>query len=147
MIDKIKLNKSRRLEITIILAFALGISGVLDVRSQTNKTSGTNSAFTSSREQRDPFWPIGFVPKGAVQENEIKKLAHNKNTSWKEAMTQIAIQGVSSRAGNDFYAVINGQIKTVGETVSVSVSGTLYTWMVDSIAPPRSVKLRRVSAQ
>ena len=147
MIDKMKLNKFKRLEITLILASIVGISGVLDVRSQTNKPSGTDSAFTSSREQRDPFWPIGFVPKGAEQENEKKKLTQVKNTNWKKAMTQIAIQGVSSRGGNDFYAVINGQIKTVGETVSVSVSGSLYTWMVDSIAPPRSVKLRRVSVQ
>lgn len=147
MIDKIKFNEHRRLEITIILASVLGMSGVLNVRSQTNKVSGTNSAITSSREQRDPFWPVGFVPKGAVQENEKKKIEHDKNTNWEKAMTQIAIQGVSSRAGNDFYAVINGQVKSVGETVSVSVSGSLYTWMVDSIAPPRSVKLRRVSVQ
>ena len=147
MIDKIKLNKFKRLEITIMLAAVVGISGVLDVRSQTNKVSGTNSAITSSREQRDPFWPVGFVPKGAVQENEKKKIEHDKNTNWERAMTQIAIQGVSSRGENDFYAVINGQIKAVGETISVTISGTLYTWMVDSIAPPRSVKLRRVSAQ
>jgi hypothetical protein len=68
-------------------------------------------------------------------------------TDWNKAMQSIDIQGVSSRAGNEFYAVINGEIKSRGDTVSVTVGGIVYTWQIQSISPPSSVQMRRISSQ
>jgi len=112
---------------------------------ETKKTDGMDDALN---EKRDPFWPVGYVP------DRIKKAVEKKNgqaespagSNWNEAMKKIVINGVSSRANNQFYAVINGQVKSVGDTVTLRYEGTIYTWAVDGIKPPGSVKLRRVSA-
>ena len=100
--------------------------------------------------KRDPFWPVGYVPehvKAAASAKEkpeaVKPTVAN---DWNKAMRKVVINGVSSRADNEFFAVINGQVKSVGETVTVNYEGTVYTWAVDEIKPPGSVKLRRVSA-
>lgn len=100
--------------------------------------------------KRDPFWPVGYMPeklKEKTAEKEVSKKNAASATGWNKAMRKIVINGVSSRSSNEFYAVINGQIKSVGDAVTVKYEGTIYTWAVDSIKPPGSVKLRRVSAR
>ena len=98
--------------------------------------------------KRDPFWPVGHVPE-AVQAANKKKVVVKKSAEsndWNGAMKKVVINGVSSRANNDFFAVINGQVKRVDDTISVSHGGVTYTWAVAKIKPPGSVNLRRVSA-
>ena len=102
------------------------------------------------REQqgaRDPFWPVGYAP--VVKSTKVVPVVERPVVvgSWSKAIKTIVINGVSSRGDNDFFAVINGEIKSVGDTISVKFGGTVYVWAIDSIKPPKSVKLRRVSAQ
>ena len=136
-----------RLTAVTAFVFLIALSPVFSADSQMKEEGGIDSAITSVSGQRDPFWPVGFVPERVMEKGVSKKKTVTGNVDWNKAMKQISIQGVSSRAGNEFFAIINGQIKTAGETVSVKVSNVLYTWAVDSIAPPSSVKLRRISAQ
>lgn len=97
--------------------------------------------------KRDPFWPIGYIPKkvdnpsgdGAGDTKNKKK----GNIDWEEAMKRVVINGVSSRATDEYIAVINNEVKSVGESVSIRYGGVKYTWKVDRITPPSSVKLRR----
>jgi hypothetical protein len=117
--------------------------------SQTKTLDGINDAESKGvAVKRDPFWPIGFVPERLKKENvkvaEVKKPAVAND--WSGAMKKVVINGVSSRSNNDFFAVINGNVKSVDDTVSVNHEGIVYTWAVASIKPPGSVKLRRVSA-
>jgi hypothetical protein len=117
--------------------------------SQVKTSSGMNDAKTeASAVKRDPFWPIGFVPESLSKENvkaaDVKK--PTGNSDWSGAMKKVVINGVSSRSNNEFFAVINGDVKSENDTVSVEHDGTIYTWAVASIKPPGSVKLRRVSA-
>ncbi len=108
--------------------------------------SGTKDASKKSVEtKRDPFWPVGYQPEEKKSEAEV--VAKISGEGWSGAMKQIVINGVSSRAGDEYIAVINGEIKNVGESVSVRLGSSVYTWVVDSIKPPSSVKLRRVSVQ
>ena len=137
----------KRLMTISAFMFSVALSAVSGADSQAKAVGGTDGANTSVSGQRDPFWPVGFVPEAVAEKGISKKKTVTGNVDWNKAMKQISIQGVSSRAGNEFFAIINGQIKTAGETVSVKVSNVLYTWAVDSIAPPSSVKLRRISAQ
>ena len=129
----------------------VGLIALPAANSQTNHTDGTDSALVGAvAVQRDPFWPVGFTPERLIKkkpEEQSKMLESIGKIDWNKAMKQVAIQGVSSRAGDEFFAVVNGEIKGAGETVSVQVDGVGYTWMIDSISPPSSVKLRRVSAQ
>ncbi len=111
--------------------------------------SGTDDAMNEgSSVRRDPFWPVGYAPESVKPvEGQAKRVAKpTLENDWNTAMRKVVINGVSSRAKNEFFAVINGQVKSVGDNVTVNHEGTIYTWAVDSITPPGSVKLRRVSA-
>ena len=136
---------------SILLVFLVGMTTVPNVNSQPEHKDGMGSAQASEVvTQRDPFWPVGYTPKRMVEhetKDEEPAIEKNGSIDWDRAMKKVSIQGISSRAGNESFAVINGNIKCVGETVSVWADKVNYTWLIESLAPPSSVKLRRLSAQ
>ncbi len=146
-IDNIFSHKEiRRMLLVTLLCLAISPSSF-------SKGTELNGADNACKEQaspkRDPFWPVGYLPESirrAEAEKNQEVVAPMVSNNWNEAMKKVVINGVSSRADNEFFAVINGQVKTVGDAISLSHEGTIYTWAVDSINPPGSVKLRRVSA-
>ena len=134
--------------VAAVTAFAVTANAVGE---EAGHAAGMDDAVSTPVEvQRDPFWPVGFEPKRNVV---IETTGTNvtvrvkEGADWNKAMQQIAIQGVSSKAGNESYAIINGQVRSTGETVTLLVGEINYTWMIESISPPSSVKLRRLSAQ
>lgn len=112
---------------------------------------GADSALNPSiTVKRDPFWPVGYIPdwiKNAGKSAAVIESGDNGNSDWNAAMKLVVIQGVSSRSGSEFFAVINDQIKSIGEAVSVKYGNNIYSWAVESISPPSSVTLRRVSVK
>ncbi len=113
----------------------------------TDVKTGTNNAKKGhAAVKRDPFWPVGYMPISTQNSSEESSVA-STGGSWQKAMKNVVINGVSSSAESEYYAVINGELKSVGDTVSVRLDGSVYTWAVDSIEPPGSVKLRRVSVR
>ena len=142
-------NKSKCLRSGRLLFPAVGIGFLLCSASfsQTKSSSGMNDANVKiSASKRDPFWPVGYVPKELQKKVEAVVKKPTESNDWSGAMKKVVINGVSSRANNDFFAVVNGEVKSVNDTVSVTHGGMTYTWAVASIKPPGSVKLRRVSA-
>ena len=131
----------------VVLGLSAGVVGT--AHSQTKNADGmVDAPNEGSSAKRDPFWPVGYVPEKSIQVESGQKITSPAvSTDWNGAMKLVAINGVSSRADDEFFAVINGQVKRVGETVTLKHEGTIYTWSVDSITPPGSVKLRRVSAK
>ena len=135
----------------LVFGALLCMAMVAHAATETNAIGGMDDAkkvVTSSK--RDPFWPVGYVPEQVVADGQgvVNKPGKPKvNNNWSTAMKEVVINGVSSRSNNEFYAVINGSVKSVGDTVAVNHEGTTYTWAVDSIKPPGSVNLRRVSAR
>ena len=133
-------------------ALAIVLAGTINVaQAQKVRASGTKDASEQEAvRKRDPFWPVGYMPKITTsvipKDSSVQSLTKVDN-SWNEAMKKVVINGVSSRAENAYFAVINGQIKSIGDTVTINHGGTLYTWAVDGVEPPDSVKLRRVSAR
>lgn len=133
------------------LVIGLLICAVIPVSGQSNALDGMIDAKKEKADlKRDPFWPVGFAPtnlddEAARKAKEAQKASLNKN--WNAAMKNIVINGVSSRADDEFFAVINGEVKRAGDAVALNFEGTVYTWTVESITPPGSVKLRRVTAQ
>lgn len=147
----IQLESRRSIFMLIAIIFAISLCSEAQ---ETKGSAGTNDAHRQGASgKRDPFWPVGYVPEGtalAMTPKADKAPATKKprgNMNWNNAMKKIAINGVSSRANNEFFAVINGQIKSTGDTVTINHEGVVYTWVVDGIKPPGSVKLRRVSAK
>lgn len=138
-------NSGKLLFPTIGVLVLLSASGF----SETKTIDGTNDALSmEGTVKRDPFWPVGYVPENTQEVEPIKTKVKKPTVSndWNGAMKKVVINGVSSRADNEFFAVINGEVKSVNDTISVQHGGITYTWAVASIKPPGSVKLRRVSA-
>ena len=127
---------------TLLAAFALPALGA-------GADAGTNDAQKQTAAlKRDPFWPVGYMPKSISR--SATKASVTEPTgggTWNEAMKQVVINGVSSRSDDEYFAVINGELKRINDTVSVRIGTSVYTWAVDSIEPPGSVKLRRVSVR
>lgn len=130
----------------LVLLFAIGVAGVcFGNNSSSEKDHAVDAKKICVAPLRDPFWPVGFEPTKKVNVEVIKQQSlADKN--WNEAMKQVSIQGVSSSSG-EYYAIINAEARRVGESVSVEFGGMRYTWKIDRIAPPGSVKLRRVSVE
>lgn len=106
-----------------------------------------NVPMKDSQSKRDPFWPVGYEPRKGERSAALTPAVSSTESSWNEAMKKVVINGVSSSANNEYFAVINGAIKSIGDTVSVKHGSATYTWVIDTIEPPASVKLRRVSVR
>lgn len=127
----------------------LGISWAVLPMSYAAAEDGPNDAFQNTvAVKRDPFWPVGYSPNNAVQGQQSDQPVNIANpivNTWDNAMKQVSINGVSQRSEDEFFAIINGEVKTVGDQVSVRLGNSVYTWVVESIQPPERVKLRRLS--
>jgi hypothetical protein len=139
------------LSLVITVVVTVGLVGA-SARAETNDVATERSIASAEQSNlRDPFWPIGYRLEEpltvAPGKASTKSVVESGKADWSQAMKLILISGVSSRAGNEFFAVVNGQIKSVGDTVSVSMGGRIYTWKIYEISPPSSVKLRRISVQ
>jgi hypothetical protein len=147
----IKPTLTRKIGITILLTFLVGLKAASAANIETSPADGMDDAKVGTVVvQRDPFWPVGYTPKWIIEKKpqvQGQVVEKEKSIDWNKAMEQVAIQGVSSRAGNEFFTVINGQVKSTGETVSVQLGDVNYTWMIENISPPSSVKLRRMTTQ
>ena len=127
----------------LLAAFLMGVVGVSPQRSMAESNDGRiNAKEDVASVRRDPFWPVGHTPERGRNPTAITP-KKGGSVDWDEAMKQVVINGVSSRADNEYIAVINNEVKNVGESVSIWLGGTHYTWVVDSITPPGSVELRR----
>ena len=128
----------------------IAAAGSLLAGAETSVSGGMDDAQNlSAAMKRDPFWPVGYKPKKSVvveTKDQGVLAVIEEGTDWNKAMGQVSIQGISSRADSEYYAIINGQVKSTGETVTVQRGGVSYTWIIESISPPSSVKLRRMSA-
>ena len=135
-----------------IWAAAVVAAVLLSARSadgQTKNPNGMNNASASDGTiKRDPFWPVGYVPERLTKMAQEKPVVKQKSSvlDWSGAMKKVVNSG-ASKSGNDFYAVINGGIRRVGDTFSVEHEGTTYTWAVSGIKPDGKVNLKRVSAR
>lgn len=95
--------------------------------------------------KRDPFWPVGYVPE-SERVKEPVKTSDDPKVDWASAEKALRINGIGSREDKT-YALINGQVRMVGDDLKVQFKNVIYTWEVESINPPGTVKLRQVSAQ
>lgn len=132
----------------MLVALFVGWIGMFPQRSLAETNNGKVNAIEADvAVKRDPFWPVGYTPRQVQGSTTKTQRKVSGSIDWDNAMKQVVINGVSSRAGNEYVAVINNEVKTLGETVSIRYGGARYTWKVDGITPPGSVKLRRDSVE
>ena len=127
--------------IAILFAGSTAVSVSVSLAESNDGKDNASKGIAAVR--RDPFWPVGHTPKQIENSALAEKPQVKGGIDWDKAMKKVVINGVSSRADNEYVAVINNEVKSVGESVSMQYGGARYTWTVESITPPGSVKLRR----
>lgn len=91
---------------------------------------------------RDPFWPVGYFPENW---NSGKKDADETLAAvsdWDAPAKLLKVSG-TSRMGDQRAAIINGEVKVVGDVVEVRYSGRIYQWKLTEVKPDGRVRLER----
>jgi len=94
-----------------------------------------------NRPLRDPFWTVGYFPTKWGEELKPKKKMSSAS-EWRIPTSQITVSGVS-RMGSRVMAIINGELKQVGDIVEVSYLGKIFQWKVSEIQPDGNVRFDR----
>jgi hypothetical protein len=97
---------------------------------------------------RDPFWPVGYVPKKVVKPLVVPTTSEKTKAMipdsarlplWDEARKALDIRGISM-IGHDkgtgqprYLAMITGRLIEAGDTVSASFENRVYRWKVVEI--------------
>lgn len=105
-------------------------------------------------QQRDPFWPVGYVPPRKPVKVPILEPASTvavavkgrdpepvvRPVVWEQARAQLDLRGVSS-IGHDkitgkprYIAAMAGKLVEDGDTVSIVFDGQVYRWKVVSVS-------------
>jgi len=155
-----KLNQLRFPKYGMLLAWEYSIICVIlltctSVFSRNTQTAVTNTAPQNHQKiLRDPFWPVGYFPEEWGMNPAEKKKADEENKrkaisgkDWDIAIKKITINGICKTEDGELYAVINNQVKSIGELVAVDTKDQRYYWKIIDIQPPRNVKLQRVKAE
>lgn len=103
---------------------------------------------------RDPFWPVGYVPRRPEKPVAVPVAASRTGVvaspvpapignpvDWDEARRHLEIRGISRIARDKtsgraaYFAVVNNKVVEEGEVVSVVWNGRVYRWRVTQIGP------------
>jgi hypothetical protein len=85
--------------------------------------------FNADAKLRDPFWPVGYL-QPEVAKQQAKSVASEEQT--KTALGKLRYGG-TIRAGDRFFATVNGAMVQEGDLVAVTVNGEIFKFRVLSI--------------
>lgn len=118
-----------------------------------------------ARPARDPFWPVGYKPAEPAaivavvtpiaSNNAVAPIAAEPTKPDPLLMERVAAElqakirqqcNVSGfmKSGSQNMAIVNGQIKRVGDTLGFLIEGRAYNFKVTAISP-KSVKIEPVN--
>lgn len=96
---------------------------------------------------RDPFWAIGFFPPNWQRKANVQgQLGAGDAGGWTAASAGLRISG-TSRLGDRTVAIINGEMKSVGEQVGVSHEGKMYQWEIIGIGANGQIQLKKIGVR
>jgi hypothetical protein len=107
-------------------------------------------------QKRDPFWPVGYVPRPVPVIQPEKKTAPTHavvlppaGQDWAHALEQVRIQGIVGGRNGKFFATVNGRVVESGDEIAVTFEGSTYRWKIRAISAkgiatePLSVRAER----
>ncbi|MEI7880638.1 MAG: hypothetical protein WCI95_07155 [bacterium] len=112
-------------------------------------------------KQRDPFWPVGYVPKKIVKiKNNVvgrpSVVAEStpepaRGPLWEEARKKVDIKGISiihdkHTSTPKYIAMVAGKLVETGDLVTVRYEGHIYRWRVVGITA-EGVSLQKLDAR
>ncbi len=93
---------------------------------------------------RDPFWSVGYQPDGwQSARSNLQAQVSVSGSDWEAPASMIRVSG-TSRMGRQLAAIINGDIKEVGDLVLVQYNGRTYKWKLKGVNANGKVSLERV---
>ena len=96
---------------------------------------------------RDPFWAIGFFPPNWQKKTNVQsQLGAGDAGGWAAASAGLRISG-TSRLGDRTVAIINGEMKNVGEQVGVSYEGKMYQWEIIGIGANGQIQMKKIGVR
>ena len=147
------INKPNRPQKLILFLSAILLSLPQFAISGEETKNGKSLITTNSTEKeeapviRDPFWPVGYEPPKGEEPEEITLPPVETKPDWAAAEKALKINGVSSRSNQEAFAIINGKVRAVGDNIAIRIGNRIYAWEIEAIAPPKTVKLRRISTK
>ena len=115
-----------------------------------------NNAPAGEQPRRDPFWPVGFRPgkvkpsSSGLDTNTVPTniVAIVESPDWPKAESQLKFTTiVEGQGGRKTFAMVNGQVLSIEETLTSTCGNYMYVWTVRSISKETGVKLNRQSAR
>lgn len=92
---------------------------------------------------RDPFWPVGYFPPDWQQKTAFQGEPDLDGSGWKAASGKIRISGTSLLDGRAA-AIINGELKRIGEQIDVLHEGKTYQWQIVGIDAEGRIQLKKL---
>lgn len=92
---------------------------------------------------RDPFWPVGYFPPDWQQKTSFQGEPDLDGSGWKTASGKIRISGTSLLDGRAA-AIINGELKRIGEQIDVLHEGKTYQWQIVGIDAEGRIQLKKL---
>jgi len=93
---------------------------------------------------RDPFWPVGYFPDNwKTDQPTAESPAFTASSDWDAPMALVRISG-TSQMGGKAVAIINGDLKEIGDFVEVRYNGRVYQWKLKDINSSGKVRLERI---
>lgn len=91
---------------------------------------------------RDPFWPVGFFPEDWQTQGGDQGESPLEGAGWKAASAKIKVGGTSQLGGRTA-AIINGELKSEGDSLSVQYEGRTYQWRIVGISAEGRIELKK----
>lgn len=148
------MNSCRRFMV-VILVFCPGIL----VLTSAGQEAVSEAGGREPAQVRDPFWPVGYVPRKPVKPAQVDSSAAKlvipesaRLPVWEEARKLLDIKGISligrdrNSGQSKYLAMVTGKFVEEGDTVSVAFEGFVYRWKVTGISE-EGVSLRKIDAR
>jgi hypothetical protein len=91
---------------------------------------------------RDPFWPVDYFPPNWKSKSDVQGSSDLGSSGWDAAKLKLKISGTSGLGGRTA-AIINGELKSEGDTLEVQHEGRTYQWKIVGIDAAGQIQLKK----
>jgi hypothetical protein len=95
---------------------------------------------------RDPFWPVGHFPPDWRKKTTSRDEPDLDGSGWKAASAKIQVSG-TSRLSDRTAAIIDGELKSVGDQVEILHEGKTYQWEIIGIDTDGQIRLKKLDVR
>jgi len=127
------------------LAALLWIAAASGISADQIASLSKNAPFEAER-LRNPFWPVGYLPENWSKTDEIGRPLPSEDSNWDGPAARLQVSG-TSQMGAQTVAIVNDELKSIGELVEVQYNGRVYQWKVQDIQADGTVNLERYAVK